>query len=114
MNRLYAENTADRLFSDPYGSARKNTGVDSSDLFKTEKTEIFKQYSEENNIDVWFVIGVGGEPNAPEEQYLLPLSKASSNSLTMKELSNYQFTGQLTMESFEKEEIGGKKRKKEG
>ena len=74
------------------------------DLFKTEKTEIFKQYSEENNIDVWFVIGVGGEPNAPEEQYLLPLSKASSNSLTMKELSNYQFTGQLTMESFEKEE----------
>ena len=38
MNRLNAENTADRLFSDPYGSARKNTGVDSSDLFKAEKS----------------------------------------------------------------------------
>ena len=44
------------------------------DVFSPERIELFKSYSDENSISIWFIIGVGGEPSAPELLYQVPLS----------------------------------------
>ena len=36
------------------------------------------------------VIGVGGEPEKPEELFIVPLSKMKSNTITKSELANYK------------------------
>ena len=72
------------------------------EVITNEKTDIFKQYSTENNIDVWYIIGVGGEPSAPEELYLIPLSETSKVMSDIKALRNYLFTGQVTIKNFDK------------
>ena len=45
-----------------------------NDVFSPERIELFKSYSDENSISIWFIIGVGGEPSAPELLYQVPLS----------------------------------------
>ncbi|MGN0225030.1 MAG: hypothetical protein ACI4A7_02985 [Prevotella sp.] len=73
-----------------------------NELITNEKDDIFKQYSTENGIDVWYIIGVGGEPSAPEELYLIPLSATSKVMSDINALRNYMLTGQITIKNFDK------------
>lgn len=44
------------------------------EVFSPERIELFKSYSDDTSISIWFIIGVGGEPSAPELLYQVPLS----------------------------------------
>ena len=73
-----------------------------NELITKEKIGIFKQYSTENCIDVWYIIGVGGEPSAPEDLYLIPLSATSKIMSDINSLKNYQFKGKITIKNLDK------------
>lgn len=73
-----------------------------NELITKEKIGIFKQYSTENGIDVWYIIGVGGEPSAPEDLYLIPLSATSKIMSDINSLKNYQFKGKITIKNLDK------------
>ena len=50
----------------------------------------YKEYTEKLNIPVFVVIGVGGEPNAPNEVFIIPLSKLKSNTISQEKLKSYK------------------------
>ncbi|MBQ7424107.1 MAG: hypothetical protein IJ549_03720 [Prevotella sp.] len=45
------------------------------DLFPADKIAIYQQFSNERNIPVYIVLGVGGEPSSPELLYNIPLQE---------------------------------------
>lgn len=50
----------------------------------------YKEYAEKLNIPVFVVIGVGGEPEKPEELFIVPLQEMKSNTISKSELANYK------------------------
>lgn len=50
----------------------------------------YKEYTAKLNIPVLVVIGVGGEPHAPNEVFIIPLSKLESNTISQDELKLYK------------------------
>ena len=50
----------------------------------------YKEYADKLNIPVFVVIGVGGEPEKPDELYIVPLEKMKTNTITMSVLANYK------------------------
>ena len=70
------------------------------DVFSTEKMELFKAYSEENSISVWFILGVGGEPSAPELLYLVPLSAVDYILSKKQSITEFLCNDSLTIDDF--------------
>ena len=70
------------------------------DVFSTEKMELFKAYSEENSISVWFILGVGGEPSAPELLYLIPLSAVDYILSKKQSIIEFLCSDTLTIDDF--------------
>lgn len=60
------------------------------EICKPEKLRFYKQFQEEKNMDVYIMLGVGGEPTLPKDLFLIPLSKINSPKLHVDEL-NQQF-----------------------
>ncbi len=50
----------------------------------------YREYTDKLNIPVFVVIGVGGEPNKPNEIFIIPLSKLESNTISKDELKPYK------------------------
>jgi hypothetical protein len=50
----------------------------------------YKEYADKLSIPVFVVIGVGGEPEKPEELFIVPLQEMKSNTITKSELANYK------------------------
>jgi|SRR5579863_1383925 len=40
---------------------------------RTENLKAYRKYSKENNLPVFIVIGVGGDPSSPQKMYVTPL-----------------------------------------
>ncbi len=67
---------------------RSNFSGGCVDLGSYDKLQEYKNFERENNIQVYLVLGVGGEPTAPEELYLIPLPHIESNKLYKSNLKN--------------------------
>lgn len=50
----------------------------------------YKKYAAKLNIPVFVVIGVGGEPEQPEDLYIVPLNKLQSNTVSRAHLLAYK------------------------
>lgn len=60
---------------------RKNFVGGYVDLCTPEKLLFYKQYQNDNNIEVYIALGVGGEPHQPKDLYLIPLEKINSHQI---------------------------------
>jgi hypothetical protein len=69
---------------------RKNYFKNGIEWAQNYQIKNYKEYAEKLNIPVFVVIGVGGEPEKPEELFIVPLSKMKSNTITKSELANYK------------------------
>ena len=67
----YSEGTFKKKFSIEckwrYSASRKNL------MMQPEQFVRYQEYAHEKNIDVFIVLGIGGEPSMPEELYLVPI-----------------------------------------
>lgn len=50
----------------------------------------YKEYSAKINIPVFVVIGLGGEPDSPNELFIIPLAKLESNTICKEEIKKYK------------------------
>ena len=50
----------------------------------------YKKYADKLSIPVYVVIGVGGEPEKPNELFIVPLAEMNSNTISKSELRNYK------------------------
>lgn len=57
---------------------------------KDSQIKNYKDYADRVNIPVYVVIGIGGEPEAPNEIFIVPLASIKSSTLSKTELSKYK------------------------
>ena len=69
---------------------RKGYFQDGIQWARKEQIFIYKRYSEENNIPVFVVIGVGRYPDNPEDVFVIPLDDLTEPFLTLDFLSKYR------------------------
>lgn len=75
---------------------RQRLGIDlRKDIFSDDRIDIFNAYSKENFIPVWFIIGVGGEPSAPELLYLVPLTAVNEILNKKRRITDFLCEGSL-------------------
>ena len=70
------------------------------DVFSTERIELFKSYSDDTSISIWFIIGVGGEPSAPELLYQVPLSAVDYILSKKQSIIEFLCNDSLTIDDF--------------
>ncbi len=78
---------------------RSNFSGGCVDLGSYDKLQQYKVFERENGIQVYVVLGVGGEPTAPEELYLIPLPHIESNKMYRNKLSK-EYTKSLSAKFF--------------
>ena len=69
---------------------RKNYFKNEIEWAKDYQIKNYKEYADKLNIPVFVVIGVGGEPEKPNELFIVPLPKMKVNVITKSELANYK------------------------
>lgn len=69
---------------------RKNYYKDGIEWAKNYQMTNYKEYAAKLNIPVYVMIGVGGEPNQPEELFIVPLKKMASNTISKAALAQYK------------------------
>lgn len=70
------------------------------DVFSTERIELFKSYSDDTSISIWLIIGVGGEPCAPELLYQVPLSAVDYILSKKQSITEFLCKDSLTIDDF--------------
>ncbi len=55
-----------------------------------QQIERYNQFSREKNLSVFVAMGIGGEPDAPEQMYIVPLEKLQKPSVSFDELKLYR------------------------
>ena len=70
------------------------------DVFSPERIELFKSYSDDTSISIWFIIGVGGEPCAPELLYQVPLSAVDYILSKKQSITEFLCKDSLTIDDF--------------
>ncbi|OYP58513.1 hypothetical protein CIK99_04245 [Prevotella sp. P5-92] len=70
------------------------------DVFFPERIELFKSYSDDTSISIWFIIGVGGEPSSPELLYLVPLSAVDYILSKKQSITEFLCNDSLTIDDF--------------
>ena len=70
---------------------RSTFSNDCIDLGSYEKILDYKDFEQQNNTQVYIVLGVGGEASAPKELYLVPLPHIASNRIHKKVLMQHYF-----------------------
>ena len=70
------------------------------DVFSTERIELFKSYSDDTSISIWFIIGVGWEPCAPELLYQVPLSAVDYILSKKQSITEFLCNDSLTIDDF--------------
>jgi hypothetical protein len=69
---------------------RKNYYKNGIEWAQNYQIKNYKEYADKLSIPVFVVIGVGGEPEKPEELFIVPLQEMKSNTITKSELANYK------------------------
>jgi hypothetical protein len=59
------------------------------DLAGKDQLERYRKFQNEKKIPVYIALGFGGEPNQPENLFLLPLKNIETNKISMEDLKNY-------------------------
>ena len=70
------------------------------EVFSPERIELFKSYSDDTSISIWFIIGVGGEPSAPELLYQVPLSAVDYILSKKQSIVEFLCNDSLTIDDF--------------
>ena len=70
------------------------------DVFSPERIELFKSYSDDTSISIWFIIGVGGEPSAPELLFQVPLSAVDYILSKKQSIIEFLCNDSLTIDDF--------------
>ena len=70
------------------------------EVFSPERIELFKSYSDDTSISIWFIIGVGGEPSAPELLYQVPLSAVDYILSKKQSITEFLCNDSLTIDDF--------------
>ena len=70
------------------------------EVFSPERIELFKSYSDDTSISIWFIIGVGGEPSAPELLYQVPLSAVDYILSKKQSIVEFLCSDTLTIDDF--------------
>ena len=70
------------------------------DVFSPERIELFKSYRDDTSISIWFIIGVGGEPSAPELLYQVPLSAVDYILSKKQSIIEFLCNDSLTIDDF--------------
>ena len=70
------------------------------EVFSPERIELFKSYSDDTSISIWFIIGVGGEPSSPELLYLVPLSAVDYILSKKQSITEFLCKDSLTIDDF--------------
>lgn len=70
------------------------------DVFFPERIELFKSYSDDTSISIWFIIGVGGEPSSPELLYQVPLSAVDYILSKKQSIVEFLCNDSLTVDDF--------------
>lgn len=55
-----------------------------------QQIERYNQFSREKNLPVFIALGIGGEPDSPEQMYIVPLDKLQKPSVSFDELKIYR------------------------
>ena len=70
------------------------------EVFSPERIELFKSYSDDTSISIWFIIGVGGEPSSPELLYQVPLSAVDYILSKKQSIVEFLCNDSLTVDDF--------------
>ena len=70
------------------------------EVFSPERIELFKSYSDDTSISIWFIIGVGGEPSSPELLYQVPLSAVDYILSKKQSIVEFLCNDSLTIDDF--------------
>ena len=70
------------------------------EVFSPERIELFKLYSDDTSISIWFIIGVGGEPSSPELLYQVPLSAVDYILSKKQSIVEFLCNDSLTIDDF--------------
>ncbi|MBR1732780.1 MAG: hypothetical protein IJ729_03440 [Alloprevotella sp.] len=62
------------------------------ELFDESKIEKYRQYANERNARMLYVLGIGGQPCAPEEVYLVPIEAVKEINVSPAKLNRYRLT----------------------
>ncbi len=57
---------------------------------KEKQIEVYQKFQKEKNMPVFVILGIGGEPNSPENLFILPLSAIQGIFLSTDNLKPYQ------------------------
>ncbi len=68
---------------------RKNYYQGTIEWAKHYQITNYKKYSQSLNIPVYIVIGIGGEPENPNELFIVPLAKIENSTIQKTELTKY-------------------------
>lgn len=71
----------------------KRAMVNELQLFSAERQQAFRRFEEERNIDLYYIIGMGGRPDDPRELYLVPAKAIRSEYITKAALKPYGKSG---------------------
>lgn len=69
---------------------RKNYYKNGIEWAQNYQIRNYKEYAEKLKIPVFVVIGVGGEPDKPQEVFIVPLSNLKDNVISQTELMKYR------------------------
>lgn len=71
----------------------KRAMVNELQLFSAERQQAFRRFEEERNMDLYYIIGMGGRPDDPRELYLVPARAIRSEYITKAALKPYGKSG---------------------
>lgn len=60
---------------------------------KPHKIQEYKNYSTQNKVPVFIVLGLGGEPHNPNECYIIPINKLHNETMPYNRLQQYRKHG---------------------
>lgn len=69
---------------------RKSLYRESIEWAKDYQLKNYQEYADKLKIPVFVVIGVGGEPEKPQELFIVPLHKMKSNTISKSDLANFK------------------------
>ena len=71
----------------------KNVAKSEVQIFTGERLEFFRQFEDETDMDVYYVLGFGGAPDDPRELFFIPAKNVRSEYMSKAALRQYSKSG---------------------
>jgi hypothetical protein len=68
---------------------RSNANLEQYEICRADQIERYRDFEKHQRIEVYIVLGIGGEPLNPKELYVIPLKKLYSTTLHRSKLKNF-------------------------